>query len=128
MQTISKEKIDEKLRILHHHPKLPKQPTAVQGLYSLPTNLKKEVLNTNFSQDSLQKLSDHIGYFLGVLASVKVTVGIESSDYMLAAPGEMDRADKVGLYKVIGTFHREIQLTKKFHFRIEHILRRLRNT
>lgn len=122
MQTISKEKVDEKLRILHNHPKLPKPPTAVQGLYSLPANLKKEVLNTNFSQDTLQKLSDHIGYFLGMLTSVKVTVGIESSDYMLAVPSEMDRADKVGLYKVTGTFRREIQLTKKFRFRIEHIL------
>jgi hypothetical protein len=121
MQTISKQKIDVKLGILHHHPKLFKPPTAVQGLYSLPANLKKEVLNTNFSQDSLQKISDHIGYFLGVL-SPKVTVGIESSDDMLAVLGEMNRADKVGLYKVTGTFRREIQLTKKFRFRIEHIL------
>lgn len=122
MRTISKEKIDEKLRILHHHPKLLNPPTAVQGLYSLPANLKKEVLNTHFSQASLQKISDHIGYFLGMLTSIKVTVGIESSDHMLAVPSEMDRADEVGLYKVTGTFRREIQLTKKFRFRIEHIL------
>jgi len=119
---VSRQRIDEKLTFLHSHPKLPRPPTAVQGLYSLPANMKEKVLDTNFAQDALQEISDHIGYFLGVLSSVKVTVGIESSDDMLVVPSEIDRADKVGLYKVTGTFHREIQLTKKFRFRMEHVL------
>lgn len=122
MEQISRQKIDEKLRFLHSHTKLPRHPTAVRGLYSLPANMRKKGLDTNFAQDALQEVSDHIGYFLGVLTSVKVTLGIESSDYMLVPPSEIDRADRVGLYKVTGTFRREIQLTKKFRFRIEHIL------
>jgi hypothetical protein len=34
----------------------------------------------------------------------------------------VDQADKVGLYKVLSSFHREIQLTKKFRFNLENIL------
>ena len=119
-QRLSKQKIKEKLEYLHS--KLPKHPTAVLGLYSLPKHFAKEVLDTNFSQPSLQKISDHIGYFLGLLNSVKVTIGIESSDYMLAAASDVKKADQVGLYKVLGEYNREIQLTKKFRFKLEHIL------
>lgn len=119
-QEIGRQKIDQKLEYLYS--KLPEQPTAVQGVYSLPKNLANEVLDTNFSQPSLQRVSDHIGYFLGLLNSVKITIGIESSDYMIAPANDFNRADQVGLYKVLGGYNREIQLTKKFRFRLKHIL------
>ena len=119
-EELSKQKIKEKIEYLHS--KLPKQPTAVKGLYSLPIHLSKDVLSTNFSQSSLQKISDHIGYFLGLVNSIKVTIGIESSDYMLSAAKDIKDADRVGLYKVLGGYNREIQLTKKFRFELKHIL------
>jgi len=112
--------LKEKINYLHGH--LPKQPTAIQGAYRLPEYLERQIRTTNFSQPTLQKVADHIGHFLGLLNSVKVTVGIESSEYMLAGRGQTERADQVGLYKVRGGYYREIQLTKKFRFSLEHIL------
>lgn len=122
MKKISKEKVNKKLNFLQSHPNFPIKPTAVQGLYKLPSHMKKEVLKTKFSNVSLQKISDHIGFFLGLSTSVKIKVGIESSDYMVAIPDQINRADQVGLYKATGTYQREIQLTKKYRFSLEHIL------
>lgn len=119
-KSITSQKIREKLGFLKI--RLPKQPTAVNSLYSLPAEFAKVVIRSNFSQPSIQKISDHIGYFLGLLNSVQVTIGIESSEYMLAAAGDIKKADRVGLYKVLGGYNREIQITKKFRFKLEHIL------
>lgn len=117
---LTKETIEDKLEYLHS--KLPKKPTSIQGPYLLPKHFRKAVLNSNFCQSSLQKISDHIGYFLGLLNSVKVKIGIESSEHMLSTVSHGKNSDHVGLYKVIGGHIREIQLTKKFRFELSHIL------
>jgi hypothetical protein len=112
-------KIKEKLEYLQA--KLPDPPTVADGLYSMPPHFRQAVLDTKFSQGSLQKLSDHMGYFLGLLSNVQVRIGIESSQYLPSTGNRSDTAERVGLYKVSGG-HREIQLTKRFHFAVEHIL------
>ncbi len=117
---ISKKKLRAKLTYLHT--KLPAQPTAAHGPYCLPEHLRKNVINSSFSQTSLQDISDHIGLYLGLLDSVKVTIGIESSEYMLSTSSDSKKPDSVGLYKVLGGYSREIQLTKQFRFKLEHIL------
>lgn len=117
---LTKKTIEDKLEYLHS--KLPKQPTSIQGPYLLPKHFRKAVLDSNFSQSSLQKIADHIGYFLGLLNSVKVKIGIESSEHMLSTPSHGKKSDHVGLYEVIGGYIREIQLTKKFRFELCHIL------
>jgi hypothetical protein len=113
--------VDEKLDFLHRHPRISRKPTA-EPVYALPKAIHRRVIDSNFSQTSLQNLSDNIGYFLGLLHSVKVTIGIESSEYMLADTATMDEAEKLGLYKVRGGAQREIQLTKKFRFKFKHVL------
>lgn len=117
---LDRQEISAKLNILHS--KLPRQPTVVKEFYSVPHHLGEAVLQGKFSQESLQDISDHIGAYLGLLRSVKITVGIESSDYRLAGKADLERADQVGLYKVIGGSSREIQLTKRFRFELKHIL------
>lgn len=117
---LTRKTLEEKIEYLRS--KLPQRPTAVEGPYFPPEHLTQEILKTNFSQISLQKVADHIGYFLGLLNSVKVTIGIETSEYMLAGTDKTDSARTVGLYKVIGGNKREIQLTKKFRFELKHIM------
>ena len=117
---VDKHKIEQKVDLLHR--KLPKKPTAINGIFVLPNYLKDEVLKSNFSQSSIQKIADHIAAFLGLVSSVKVKIGIESSYNMMASKSQLNNADQVGLYTVKGTFNREIQITKKYIFNIEHIL------
>ncbi len=117
---LTKETIEHKLKYLNS--KLPKQPTSIQGTYLLPKHFRKAVLDSNFSQSSIQKISDHIGYFLGLLNSVKVKIGIESSEHMLSTGALGKNSDHIGLYKFIGGHIREIQLTKKFRFELFHVL------
>lgn len=118
---VTRRLVDEKLDFLHRHPRTSRKPTA-EPVYQLPRTIRHGVIDSNFSQESLQKLSDNIGYFLGLLHSVKVTIGIESSEYMLANTATMDEAGRIGLYKVKGGAQREIQLTKKFRFEFKHVV------
>jgi hypothetical protein len=118
---VSRDKIDEKLHMLHKNSQIPAKPTA-EPVYSLPPGFEKGIFTENYSQESIQELSNHIGYYLGLLHSIKITIGIESSEDMLADVKTMDEAGRIGLYKVRGGYQREIQLTKKFRFQLKHIL------
>ena len=113
-------KIKQKVDLLHRE--LPNKPTSIDGIYTLPKYLKGEILKSNFSQTSIQKVADNIAEFLGIVSSVKVKTGIESSEDMLASKSQLNNADQVGLYTVKGTFNREIQITKRYRFNINHIL------
>ena len=125
-QKISKERIKKKLEYLHS--RLPKPPTAVQDLYLLPKHFAEEVLDTNFSRQSLQKISDHIGYFLGLLRSVKINFIEEPTDSEWIGAGngtivsDKNGSSISGLYKVIGVDHSEILIIKKQRYQLEHIL------
>lgn len=120
---VTRSLIDEKLNFLHKDPRISHDPTA-EAVYELPRTIRHDIITSKFSQESIQKLSDHIGYFLGLPHSVKVTIGIESSEYMLANASSVnkEKGEQVGLYKVIGGIQREIQLTKKFRFKFKHVL------
>jgi hypothetical protein len=71
---IDNHQVLENILFLHNHPNLPKPATSVQGLFNLPSPLKDNILSSKFSESSLQKVSDLIGYFLGVPLSLKVQV------------------------------------------------------
>jgi predicted Zn-dependent protease with MMP-like domain len=118
---VNRSLIIEKLDYLHCHPSVQQKPTA-EPIYKLPRAIYREIIGSDFSGESIQKLSNHIGHFLGLFRSVKVTIGIESSEYMLATVSTTDDTDKVGLYKVKCGGRREIQLTKKFRFKFNHIM------
>jgi hypothetical protein len=125
-KSISSQKIREKLGFLKT--KLPKQPTAINSLYSLPAEFAEDVVRSNYSQASLQKISDHIGYYLGLLKSVKITFieqftdnkWVGTSDGVLV--GDRNRSPVSGLYKTIGFDRSEILLIKKHKYEFKHIL------
>jgi hypothetical protein len=53
---------------------LPSKPTAVSGLYSLPKAFDYAFNGTTHQKEiALQKISDHMGHFLGLLNRVKVS-------------------------------------------------------
>ena len=123
MYPVSNQMIDKKLQVLRSRLKgASKQPTAVVGLYRLPDHLREALEFGDYPQSVLQDISDHMGFFLGTLASVKVSIGIESSDHMIVDPSKVISADRVGLYRVKSSGRREIQLTKKFRFEPQHVL------
>ncbi|KPK42931.1 MAG: hypothetical protein AMJ78_00810 [Omnitrophica WOR_2 bacterium SM23_29] len=125
-KSISSQKIREKLSFLKT--KLPKQPTAANSLYSLPAEFAENVVRSNYSQVSLQKISDHIGYYLGLLKSVKITFieeftdnrWVGTSDGILV--GDRTGSPISGLYKIIGFDRSGILLIKKHKYDLKHIL------
>ena len=112
--------IKEKLHFLHS--KLPKPPTPTDEIFQVPKNLILKIQTSNYSQDSIQELANLIGFYLGLLQPVKVKIGAESSPHMLMGGTDWDRLDRVGLYKVYGYDHSEIEITKKFRYKIHHVL------
>lgn len=104
------------------------QPTAVNSLYFLPAEFAKEVIRSNYSQASLQKISDHIGYYLGLFKSVKITFIEEFTDNRWVGTSDGVLVDGKngspvsGLYKIIGFDHGEILLIKKHKYELKHIL------
>ncbi|MCK4905429.1 hypothetical protein KAS42_04220 [bacterium] len=125
-EDISTRKIREKLDFLKT--KLPNQPTAINNLYSLPGKFALEVMQSNYSQASLQKVSDHIGYYLGLLKSVKITFIEELTDNRWVGTsdgtlvGDKNGSPVSGLYKVVGFDSSEILLIKKHKYELEHVL------
>jgi len=119
---VTRDKIDEKLQLLHQIPSIPASPTA-ETVFSLPVEMQEQILATNYSQDIIQKLSDLMGYYLGLLESVRIRIGVESSENMLANPRTMDEAGKVGIYSVTGRgAQKEIRITKKYRLKLKHVL------
>jgi hypothetical protein len=123
---LSEKNIKENLEFLKSH--LPPKPTAVEGFYKLPKDFSQNVIDSNFSQNSLQKISDHIGYFLGILKSVKVTFVEETTDprWTISNDGMVfmnkPNTNVSGLYKVLGHDHSEILLIRKNRYQLKHIL------
>jgi len=125
---LSDKKIKENLEFLKSH--LPSKPTAVDGFYNLPKEFSKNVIDSYFSQNSLQKISDHIGYFSGILKSVKITFVEETTDprWTVSSGGIVfidnnnSNSNVSGLYRVMGYDHSEILLIKKNKYQLKHIL------
>jgi len=104
---------------------LPGKPTAVSGLYSLPKAFDHAFNGpTHQKEAALQKISDHMGHFLGLLNRVKVsfvekrgsgekthTVFIADNEENIGAKTKSEFIEEekyAGLYKVRGYDHGEI--------------------
>ena len=119
-RSLSRKSIKQKLRALHS--KLPDFPTASEEIFQVPDNLILQIHKSKYSQESVQELATFMCLYLGLLRPVKVTIGVESSEYMMMGDGDQDRLGRVGLYKVRGADHSEIEITKKFRYEMHHIL------
>ena len=128
MQThLSRTKI--RLNLSYLNSNLPKNPTAVAGLYEVPEHLYKAVIESDFSQPSLQEISNHMGYFLGIVKSVKITLIEEASDSRwtvsssgVVTPKGANKSSPPGLYKALGSNHSEILIMKKRIYDFKHIM------
>lgn len=118
---------------------LPGNPTAVSGLYSLPKALDHAFNGpTHQKEAALQKISDHMGHFLGLINRVKVSFvekresGSKSHTVFTADDGgTIDKETKTefveeekyaGLYKVMGFDHSEITIVNDRTFYLTHFL------
>lgn len=103
---------------------LPSKPTAIQDLYSLPKVLDHAFNSTTKQKEmALQKISDHMGNYLGLLNPVKIRFidkyegGIKKNFYVdiegNASTEEKKRTfieetNYAGLYRVLGPRQKEI--------------------
>jgi len=122
---LTKNIIKDKLKYLHS--KLPSRPTVVIEPYSLPEDGLNDIRQSNYSQASLQRISDHIGYYLGLFESVKVSFVEEHEKVWVGTNNGTLTYGKnknpiCGLYKRVSLGRGEILLLKKPDFEIEHIL------
>lgn len=118
---------------------LPGKPTAVSGLYSLPKAFDHAFNGpTHQKEAALQKISDHMGNFLGLLNRVKVSFvekresGEKTHTVFIADNeghiGEKTKSEFIeeekyaGLYKVRGYDHGEILIVNDRTFHLIHFL------
>ena len=118
---------------------LPGKATAVSGLYSLPKAFDHAFNGpTHQKEAALQKISDHMGHFLGLLNCVKVSFvekreGGEKTHTVFIADSEGNTGAKTksefieeekyaGLYKVRGYDHGEILIVNDKTFYLIHFL------
>lgn len=118
---------------------LPGKPTAVSGLYFLPKALDHAFNGpTHQKEAALQKITDHMGHFLGLLKRVKVSFmekresGAKIHTVFIADEGgnigketksEFIEEEKyAGLYKVRGFDHGEITIVNDRTFYLTHFL------
>jgi hypothetical protein len=118
---------------------LPGNPTAVNGLYSLPKALDYAFNGpTHQKEAALQKISDHMGHFLGLLNRVNVLFvekresGPKSHNVFIADEGGnigketksdfIEEEKYAGLYKVRGFDHGEITIVNDRTFYLIHFL------
>jgi len=107
--------------------RLSSKPTAVDGIYNVPKPIMKELKSQHYPNKPLQKVSDHIGYFLGILRSIKVnyvqkSVGGTWLTLYDEVISDFDHLESAGLYKIKGYDHSEIYLFQKQRYKIEHVL------
>jgi len=137
METLSKEEI--RIRLKYLKDSLPNEPTAVKGCYSLPKAFN-EAFNGPMKQKefALQQISDHMGYFLGLIKSVKVIfvekredlvkshsifIGDNLGNVAEASKSELFQEERyAGLYKITGYDHREITIVNDRTFYLIHFL------
>ena len=118
---------------------LPDKPTAVSGIYSLPKAFDHAFNGpTHQKEAALQKISDHMGHFLGLLNRVKVSFvekrgSGEKTHTVFIANNEGNVGEKTtsefieeekyaGLYKVRGYDHGEILIVNDKTFYLIHFL------
>ena len=115
-EIVSNRKIKNIVKFLRVN--LPKQPTAVKNLYILPPKFAEDVIKSDYSLSSLQKISDHIGYYLGILKSVKLSYIQKPAEgaWIASTDGISTNSNNnsvAGLYQVKGLDRSEILLIKR---------------
>ena len=113
------------------HKTLPSFPTAVVEPYELPESYAKAVIESGYSDCSIQNIADHIGYYLGIPHGIKISiVELDPDKHAWAAneSGQAVRSDDdssvnySGLYQVLGRDHGEIRLVKRRRYELQHIM------
>ncbi|MBS4014959.1 MAG: hypothetical protein KGZ86_00755 [Candidatus Latescibacteria bacterium] len=123
---LSNKKIIEYIHFLKS--KLSAQPTAVNEIFHLPEKFKYEVLSADYSSESLQKISNYIGFYLGLLRSVKVSCIEEQTDdaWVSSSNGivnsDVSQKHFSGFYKTVGFDHGEILLLKKSKYKFDNVI------
>jgi hypothetical protein len=100
--------IEKYLGILHK--RLPACLTAVATLYEVPEQLALAAVRSNFSSESLQHLSDHIGIYLNILTPITISIQSEAGQ------------GYSGLYRVQGGSQPDILLLRTTRHGIQNIL------
>ena len=118
---------------------LPIKPTAINGLYSLPKAFDHAFNGPAHQKEAtLQKISDHMGHFLGLINRVRVSFvdkreSGEKSHTVFVADNEGNVGEKTtsefieeekyaGLYRVRGYDHGEIIIVNDSAFYLIHFL------
>ena len=132
---------NKKIRLVFQYLKdsLPVKPTAISELYSLPKALDYAFNGpTHQKEVALQKISDHMGHFLGLLNRVRVSFAKkkesgEKTHTVFVADNEGNVGKKTtsefieeekyaGLYRVRGYDHGEIIIVNDRTFYLIHFL------
>lgn len=98
---------------------LPEKPTVVNDLYTVPSSMR--------SIDDLQAISDHMGFYIGLLRSIKVILCQRAKEQFIVDKSGITREQTEelkysGLYKVIGPDHQQIEIVKDPGFYFKHYL------
>jgi len=107
-RNLNRDAIDKYLGILHK--RLPARLTAVATLYEVPEQLALAAVRSNFSSESLQHLSDHIGIYLNILTPIRISIQSENGQ------------GYSGLYRFRGGSQPDILLLRTTRQRIQNIL------
>jgi len=85
--------------------------TAVAGDFVEPEYLRLEAIRSGYSQRSFQEIANLMGAYLGIPLPVQVRI--------VDAPL---RGETAGSYKVLGDFHRVVEIVRNPWLGIDHIL------
>ncbi|MBT3805634.1 MAG: hypothetical protein HOG03_13715, partial [Desulfobacula sp.] len=118
---------------------LPSNPTSVNDLYTLPKKLDYAFNgSTKQKESTLQKIAEHMGFYLGLLAPIKIhfkdkNVAGRKSETIFYGDKEGTVSEETkstyteeikyaGLYKIFGPEHREIVIVNDTSFYLTHFL------
>ncbi len=112
------------------HKSLPPNPTAVQAPYDVPAEYAHDVLTSDYSPVSLQRVADDIGYYLGIPDGITVRVlnpDATTTTWSCTESGQADFSqpdspvDYSGLYQARGPGHSEIIVVRKRLYSLQHV-------
>lgn len=117
--------------VTYLHKSLPHIPTAISEPYDLPETYAKEVADSGYSNQSIQNIADHIGFYLGLPHGIKVTLITPNPTRPVWASNQSGQAtlteadallDYSGLYQTKGKDHSEILLVNRKVYVLKHLL------
>lgn len=106
---------------------LPLPPTAVRGLYSLPSGIQLKYANSDDRRPIIQDLCDHIGFYLGILSRIDIQLvdDIEGSfDFVVDNRGTAigkHRYPFAGMYTTNFAGRRKIYIANEQQYRFDNL-------